>query len=366
MGWNWQQAAWPQFQYEEQKVLEYDKKFLQRAGGIFAVLNHFNKEEKNRFIVELLSTEGVKSAQIEGEILARESLQSSLLRHFGLKKDLKNITAQEKGMADLLCEVYENYAEPLSHDLLFKWHRLLMTDGTHLEALGTYRFHEDPMQIVSNRYGDLKVHFEAPPSSQVEREMDQFIIWFNEGKRESILGKAAKAHVYFESIHPFEDGNGRIGRALVEKFLSKALGSPTLIAISETIEKRRKEYYSALAACNKTLEITPWVEFFAEVILQSQEHSQQLINFLMNKSKVMTSLAGALNTRQEKVLLRIFAEGIEGFKGGLSAENYIAITKTSKATATRDLADLVEKGALVKTGQLRHTRYWLLPIKEIL
>lgn len=359
MIWNWQENLWPHFHYQEEKVFKLDQKFLQQAGGILAILNFLDEEAKNLFIVEQLSSDGLKSAQIEGEILERASLQSSLLRHFGLKKDIKKVPAKEEGMADLMCEVYENYEKPLSHELLFKWHRLLMTAEKQIEALGCYRTHEDPMQIVSNRYGDLKVHFEAPPSKQVEREMEQFIQWFNSNEKESILGKAAKAHVYFESIHPFEDGNGRIGRALVEKFLSKALGHPTLIAVSAAIEKRRKEYYEALAVCNRTLEITSWVEFFAEVILQAQEDSQGHIHFLMQKSKLMNSLAGTLNLRQEKALLRIFAEGKEGFKGGLSAENYIAITKASKATATRDLADLVEKGALVKTGQLRHTRYWL-------
>lgn len=363
MLWNWQQKEWPHLQYENQNLnlADLDKKFLQGSGGILAILNHFNIQEKNRFIVELLSVEGLKSAQIEGEILAQESLQSSILRHFGLKGSVKNIPAQEKGMADLMYEVYVHYKKPLSHELLFQWHYLLMKHHPNLEDLGKYRSHEDPMQIVSTRYGhgNLKVHFEAPPSKIVEKEMERFIDWFNRDSKESILGKAAKAHVYFESIHPFEDGNGRIGRALVEKLLSIALDHPTLIAISETIESQKKEYYSKLAGCNRSLNISHWVKFFAEVILEAQENSFKKINFLMQKTKLMTSLAGSINARQEKALLRIFAEGIDGFKGGLSAENYITITKASRATATRDLTELVEKGALIKTGTLRHTRYWL-------
>ncbi len=125
------------------------------------------------------------------------------------------------------------------------------------------------------------------------------------------------------------------------------------------ITRNKKEYYAALGACNKTMDVGKWVTFFAKVIVQSQEDSLRLINFLMAKSKLMNNLLGKINERQEKVLLRMFEEGIEGFSGGLSAENYLTITKTSKATATRDLADLVKKEALYKTGQLRHTRYWL-------
>lgn len=189
--------------------------------------------------------------------------------------------------------------------------------------------------------------------------MALFIDWFNSANEETILGKASHAHVYFESIHPFEDGNGRIGRALVEKALSQALGLPTLIAVSQALELRKKEYYAYLAQCNKSLDIESWVCFFSGVILQAQHNSVRLINFLINKSKLMSSLAGKINSRQERALLRIFAEGLDGFVGGLSAENYRAITKASTATATRDLADLVEKGALIKTGVLRHTRYTL-------
>ena len=186
------------------------------------------------------------------------------------------------------------------------------------------------------------------------------LTWFNQSKQHgSILVRAAITHVYFESIHPFEDGNGRIGRALVEKALSQSLDQPTLIAVSQVITRRKKEYYAALGLCNTTLDIDRWITFFSEVIVEAQEESLNLINFLLAKSKLMSELKGEINERQEKVLLRMFAEGVKGFSGGLSAENYIRITKTSRATATRDLADLIEKGALYKTGRLRHTRYWI-------
>lgn len=262
-------------------------------------------------------------------------------------------------MAELLCNVYETFDKPLTHEMLWQWHSMLFKGTSSIDD-GVYRTHLEPLQIVSNRYDSPKVFFEAPPSANVSQEMETFINWFNSanGSR-SILGRAAIAHIYFECIHPFEDGNGRIGRVLVEKILSESVGQPILIAVSKMLEKREKEYYAALERCNRTLEVQHWVEFFSSCVLQAHEESMSLLYFIIEKSKMLNSLTGRINERQLKVLLRMFAEGPCGFKGNLSAQNYIAITKTTKATATRDLTDLVEKGAFVKTGELRHTRYRL-------
>ena len=263
-------------------------------------------------------------------------------------------------MAQLLCDVYESFDGPLTHEMLWQWHSLLFNNTSNITDCGKYRTHAEPMQIVSNRYGSPIVFFEAPPSTRVFHEMERFIHWFNSTRASgSILGRAALAHVYFESIHPFEDGNGRIGRVLVEKVLSQEIGRPILMAISKILERRRKEYYSALEQCNCALDVQSWVLFFSSIILQAHEESMHLLHFLIEKSKMLNTLSEQINPRQMKVLLRMFAEGPVGFKGGLSAESYIAITKTTRATATRDLTDLVEKGVLVKTGELRYTRYQL-------
>lgn len=354
MLWNWQLPNWPQFNYDPGLIVDAEKRFLLGAGSFLAYLKSIGDLEHKQFIVEILSLEGLESSKIEGELLDRQSLQSSVKRHFGLQTDVKE-SQPESGIAKLLCHVYESFDQPLTHEMLWTWHAMLL-DGSSLTDLGKYRTHEEPMHIVSSR--SHKIFFEAPPSLGVPKEMAQFIEWFN-APGPSVLGKAAIAHVYFESIHPFEDGNGRIGRALVEKVLSQGIGQPLLVAVSKVLEKRKKEYYAALERCNRTLDVHHWVQFFVEIILQAQEYSGALLSLLVEKAKMFRDLAGALNPRQEKALLRMFAEGLGGFKGGLSAENYIAITKTSRATATRDLADLVAKGALVKTGELRHTRYWL-------
>lgn len=354
MPWNWELPNWPQFSYHLDQIAPKERQFLLEVGSACAFLKNIGDREYSQFVIEILSLEGLESSRIEGEFLDRESLQSSIKQHFSLRTPLNQETKKESRMAKLLCDVYQSFDQPLTQEMLFKWHFELFHNQSNSVDCGRYRTHTEPMQLVSHRYGSSKVFFEAPPSVKVPDEMAAFINWFN-STNASILGKAAIAHVYFESIHPFEDGNGRIGRVLVEKVLSQGIGHPILIAISKVLEKQKKEYYAVIGRCNRTLEIDHWMAFFADAILQAQAESMNLLYFLIEKSKLLTALSGQLNPRQEKVL----AEGLNGFKGGLSADNYIVIAKTSRATATRDLADLIHKKALVRTGELRHTRYWL-------
>ena len=168
------------------------------------------------------------------------------------------------------------------------------------------------------------------------------------------------------SIHPFEDGNGRIGRAISEKALAQCLGQPTLTALAATILIRRTTYYDALEAANKDTEVTSWLSWFAGIAIEAQHRTAARVEFLLDKTRLLDRLRGRLNERQEKALLRMLREGPEGFKGGLSAGNYIRITGTSSATATRDLADMVAKGALSRVGERRHVRYHLaLPLRPV-
>lgn len=360
MKWNWQLAEWPKFSFEETNIIQMEREFLLKIGSHTAYLQGINKEDYTQFVIEILSQEGSGSSKIEGEILDRESLQSSIKRHFGIASPQQTKSKKESLMADLLCDVYESFQLPLSHEMLWKWHAMLFKDQGHLDDVGKYRTHIEPMQIISNRHDRPMVFFEAPPSERIFDEMTSFINWFNSPlNKDSILGRIAIAHIYFESLHPFEDGNGRIGRALIEKLLSQSVERPILIAVSKVLEERRKEYYAALETCNRSLDANSWVDFFGEVVLQAEEQSKKLLSFLIEKSKLMTQLAGRINSREEMALMRMFESGITGFKGGLSAENYIKITKASRATTTRDLSHLVELGALVKTGELRHTRYFL-------
>jgi len=200
--------------------------------------------------------------------------------------------------------------------------------------------------------------------------MARFIDWFNAaaGGENPLpaLTWAGIAHLYFESIHPFEDGNGRIGRAIAEKALAQGLGQPTLIALSATLLAQRKSYYEAIEAASKDNQIAAWLTWFAEIALEAQKRTLAQTDFLISKARLLQRLNGTLNERQEKALLRMFREGPEGFQGGMSAGNYISITGASQSTATRDLADLAEKGALARVGELKRTRYRLnVPLKPM-
>ena len=194
--------------------------------------------------------------------------------------------------------------------------------------------------------------------------MKRFIAWFNQTVpqgAESLpaITRAGIAHLYFESIHPFEDGNGRIGRALAEKAMAQSFGQPLLVALATTILAHQKSYYEALEKANKQMDVSAWLTWFADIALEAQRRTITQVEFLIAKTKLLDRLRGHINGRQQKALLRIFREGSDGFKGGLSAGNYGTITGASPATTTRDLADLTEKGALVRTGERKHARYAL-------
>jgi Fic family protein len=359
MKWNWQQKDWPEFSFKEEALSDLEAKFLHQSGILIGTLKSFSDDDKRALTVEIITDEAVTTSAIEGEILDRDSVQSSIAQNFGLDTLRRNIPPEEKGIAEMMVDLYRTCDTPLSHKMLFSWHTMLMTGRRDLHDIGRYRTHQEPMRVVSGKYQEPKIHFEAPPSSDMKMEMNRFITWFNGKRITGALTHAGIAHLYFVSIHPFEDGNGRVGRALAEKSLSMSLGHPTLISLSYMIEKHRKDYYRALELNNKELEITDWLVYFARTILDAQSYTQSLINFLIEKTKFYDQLRGKLNERQEKVIERMFREGVDGFKGGLSAENYISIANTSRSTATRDLQDLVGKGALTKKGQLKHTRYYL-------
>lgn len=359
MRWNWQKVDWPDFAYEVSALEAFEAAFLKESGVIIGAFRHLDEDAKNQLKIDLISTEALKTSEIEGEFLDRASLQSSIRRQFGLQADTRRSSPGEEGISEMMVHLYRTFDEPLRHETLFAWHRMLTNGRRDLKDIGRYRSHEEAMQVVSGSVHAPRIHFEAPPSDQMQTQMDAFLTWFNGSRKLSALTRAGIAHLYFVCIHPFEDGNGRIGRAIAEKAIAQGIGQPSLTALAYQIEKQRKVYYDALEAANKTNEITSWLTYFAAVILDAQKTTEARIQCLIDKTKLFDRLRDQLNERQKKVLERLFREGPDGFAGGLSAENYKAMTKTSRATATRDLAQLVELGALIKTGKLKGTRYWL-------
>jgi len=363
--WNWQQDDWPHFSYDKKKLEPLGNEYTKESGISIGVLRHLSKEDLDEFRIEIICNEALKTSEIEGEFLDRDSLQSSICKEFGVgEKYLHgNIRPEEAGIAMMMKDLYTDFNSPLTKETLLVWHDKLLNGRTDLER-GKYRTSEDDMRVVTGRIDKPKIHFIAPPASKIPKEMDQFISWFNRtaprGKAPlPPLIRAGITHLYFVTIHPFEDGNGRIGRALTEKALSQSLGKPTLIALSSTISDKKKDYYKILELQNKNNQITPWLYSFGKTIIEAQKQTIRLVDFVIAKAKFFNVYETLLNPRQKKAILRIFREGPKGFSGGFSAKNYMSIVKIPSATATRDLRDLVDKGIFTKTGKLKSTRYVL-------
>ena len=371
--WIWQQPDWPTFTFQPEKLATLEAEFLKLAGLSLGMAIHLSADDKAALIIHSISNEAVKTAEIEGEWLDRASIQSSIKRQFGYAtpQPATKIIPQEQGMVEMMMSLYHQFADPLTHETLFHWHTLLMSGRTDIATIGAYRTHADPMQVVSGYLQKPKIHFEAPPSESMPAEMESFITWFNQTHPKTgetpcgPLVRASIAHLWFISIHPFEDGNGRIARALVEKALAQALEKPTLIALSQVIQDNRKSYYDELERQNKHNSIDGWLTYFSVVILEAQRYSIAQIDFIIAKAKCLEQFRHQFNARQLKAMLRIFEAGTKGFEGGLSAKNYMAITQTSASTATRDLQELVTWGILHATGERKSARYyWLLPVGQ--
>lgn len=364
MRWNWQQPGWPNFAYDAKRLRSREDQFLKGAGILVGAMSHLHVDDRQNLSIELLAQEAVDSSAIEGEILDRASVQSSVAKHLGIAADHRRANAAEAGAAELMANLFRSYREPLSDAMLFHWHALLMNGRRDLADIGRYRTHADPMQIVSGALHAPKVHFEAPPSQAVPGEMKAFVAWFNESgpgglSPMSALERAGIAHLWFESIHPFEDGNGRLGRAIAEKALAQGLDAPAITALAEAVQRHRKDYYAQLQRASLSNNLDEWLEWLSGIALEAQQRTLDRVQFLLAKARLLYRLRGRMNARQEKALLRMFAEGPDGFRGGLSAANYRTITDAAPATATRDLAELVELEALRREGELKHTRYYL-------
>ncbi len=355
MKYNWQQVDWPKFRYDVTAFQEDLYRYAEATGRFAGKFPHLSPEMQEQAELELMVAEAVKTSAIEGEFLERKDVMSSIRNNLNLNHPpivVKDVRAH--GIATLMVDVRRSYAETLTEKNLFSWHRMLFPPGAAARnvRIGAWRIHDEPMQVVSGHYGKVKVHFEAPASKNVPQEMNKFISWFNKtapGQSEAIAPgpvRAAVAHLYFESIHPFEDGNGRIGRALAEKSLSQGLGRPALTSLSQAIDAQKKRYYEALGRAQNSNEITSWVSYFVKTIMNAEQAAEKLIEFILSKTKFFDRYKSEMTDRQQRVIARMLKEGPAGFIGGINATKYMHIAHCSKATATRDLAELRDKKIL--------------------
>jgi len=361
--YNWQFEKWAKFVYNEDIISDNALRFAELSGEIFGVFKTFNSAKQQNEILNIMISEAIKTSEIEGEMLSREDVRSSFLKKLGLTTAIKNIKDRRaENIALLMLEVRSNYREKLSEKLIKQWHEMLFSNSKYINS-GVYRSGEEPMRIVSGAIGKEKIHFEAPPSKQVPQEMKSFVQWYNgfktDGNIQKILVKTAITHLYFESIHPFEDGNGRIGRALIEKCLSESLERQTIMSISQSIEKDKNKYYKELKQAQHTLEIDGWLLYFSQLLINAQQDALDILDFSIKKTQFFDRYKFSLNERQTKAINRMLDAGRDGFEGGMTAKKYMSITKTTKTTATRDLAELVELGILEQHLAGRSTNYTL-------
>ncbi len=365
----WQQANWPAFTVDASVLADALNAAKLEQGRLLGQLEAIGLAHMQDISRELWVQDTLATAAIEGEVLNVDSVRSSVARHLGLS-DLLTRDRDVDGLVELMEDASRNYQMPLTHDRLCRWQAALFAGSTvdglagiRRVAVGRYRTHADDMQIVSGRQGQEVVHYQAPASIDVQHEMTVFLSWFNaalSSQGMSGLVRAAIAHLWFETIHPFEDGNGRVGRAIADLALAQDVGAAVRVfGLSKQLLESRSEYYDALNAAQcGGLDVTPWVLWFVQSFTAGCVRSQTVVRVAMQKAAFwQRANEHELNARQRKILARLLEAGDGGFLGGMTTEKCSKINSTSKPTATRDLTQLQAWGLLVVTGVGKGTRY---------
>lgn len=367
----WQRPGWPGLSFDPGRAGLALSHARRMQGLIEGKAQAIGVARDGQILRSVLEEEVVATAAIEGEKLDRDAVRSSVMRRLGLKATGPRDRSVD-GLVEVINDATTGFDVPLDHDRLQRWQSALFpggTSGVRRIAVGRYRDHQEPMQIVSGLPDKEVIHYEAPPSRDVEAEMDRFLEWFartmpRPGRLPEMEGvaRAAMAHVWFETIHPFEDGNGRIGRAIVDMALAQDQGSALrLFSLSRQLLESRNDYYEALNAAQRgNGDVTDWVTWFAQQYALACGRSSVVIDRVIEKASFWTGHAAVkLNERQRKVLQRLLDDGDGGFLGGLNAGKYSKMTGASKPSATRDLAALVKAGLLWTSGQGRALRYFV-------
>ncbi|HGM4105761.1 TPA: Fic family protein [Pseudomonas aeruginosa] len=364
--WIWQQPNWPQFSWQAEQLAPLLRACTQAQGRLLGMLGAVSGDTEVQSSLDAMLQNIVTSSAIEGEQLNAGSVRSSLARRLGLNEEGR-ISSRSEGLAELLLDTTRAYQQPLDLQRLFTWHRWLFPSDDHLLArplrIGMLRG-EEPMQVVSGRLDRPSVHFEAPPRAGLEAQLDDFLAWFESSRRDASLDpflRAGIAHFWFVTLYPFDDGNGRLTRAITD--LALAQGEQQAIrfyAMSASILDDRAGYYRALETSQKgSLDITTWLQWFLGTLLKSLEQALARIDRVLAKARFWQAhRTDALPPEQIKVLNRLLDGGEKGFEAGISAAQYQSVAQVSKATATRHLSDLLEKGCLRRLpGGGRSTRY---------
>ncbi|WP_110643203.1 Fic family protein [Salinicola sp. CPA57] len=365
--WIWQQPQWPTFHWQSEIVAPVLRRTTLRQGELLG-LNHPADPAHPAQDLDTLLTNIVNSSAIEGERLNVQSLRSSLARRLGVSDgSTYPVSQRSEGLAELMIEAVTALQKPMTLDTLLRWHALLFPEPGLLQPIAAGQLRQDddgPMQVVSGRIDQPRVHVEAPPASSLGTELTHFVEWFNTSLGDDALDpliRAGLCHLHLITLHPFEDGNGRLTRALTDRALAQAEAqSIRLYAMSEAIMARRSDYYTVLESTQRDgLDITEWLVWFLETLETAMREAIAKIERTLQRQRFWQRHAKtALSDAQIKVLERLLEGGECGFENGISASQYQKVAKVSKATATRHLQDLVEKGCLEPMpGGGRSTRY---------
>jgi len=367
--WIWQQPDWPNFNWNAQRLAPLLRECVQAQGRLMGMASSVSGSQSAQNELDALLQNIVTSSAIEGEQLNVGSVRSSLARRLGLElPDGNNVSRRSEGLAQLLLDATQRFAQPLTLERLLDWHEWLFPDqdgdlATRAIRVGVLRG-EEPMQVVSGRLDRPTVHFEAPPRQGLEQQLDVFLKWFEASHLQPGLDpllRAGIAHFWFVTLHPFDDGNGRLTRTLTD--LALAQGESQAIrfyAMSASILEDRAGYYRVLESSQKaTVDITEWLAWFLRTLLSSLQQAMTRISAVLGKARFWQAhRQSELSAEQTKVLNRLLDGGERGFEDGISAAQYQAVAQVSKATATRHLTELLDKGCLVRmAGGGRSTRY---------
>jgi len=360
----WQSDVWPKWRYDLSVIADQLTAVSHAQGLLMGRLADVGMAVRDQASIATLTDEVVKTSEIEGEVLNADSVRSSVARHLGL--DIGAVAPVDRhvdGVVDMVLDATLNSDKPLSAERLFGWHAALFPTGySGLNKIITGQWRDDadgPMQVVSGPVGRRKVHFEAPPAHALPKETADFITWANAATGEPALVKAGLAHLWFVTVHPFDDGNGRMARAVGDLFLARADSSPQrFYSLSAQIQRERKDYYDILERTQKgTMDVTQWLAWFLGTLNRAVESAHSTLEKVLVKALFWQRLAGvALNERQLKLLNRM----LDGFEGKLTSSKWAAIAKCSPDTALRDITQLLALGVLQKSNGAGRSAGYLL------
>lgn len=360
----WQSADWPHWTFASAALMPLLSEANLARGKLLGAIQTLGFTLAEETSLRTLTNDVVKSSEIEGEHLSNEVVRSSLARKLGLNiGGLLPSTRQVDGVVEMILDATQNHVQPLTHARLFGWHAALFPNGysgMHKITTAAYRTDADgPMQVVSGGIGHETVHYEAPPAKIIADEMQLFLDWFNQSPDTDPLLKAGLAHLWFVSLHPFEDGNGRIARAIGDMALAKAdQSTQRFYSLSTQIQLEREDYYLQLEMAQKgTMDITNWLHWFLSCLLRAIQQANQDLKGVVYLTQVsQRSPNGALNERQIKMLDQL----MHNFEGHLTTGKWATLTKCSTDTALRDITELVSIGVLAKAGESKRAAHYVL------